>query len=395
MKAYFANFSNFQSANNYPDSVNVLGYLNNCITIELSLFDNLESILLFQISPYIIGFVTMTNLLICLTLTRPFMITPTNIILMGIALSDMLTGLLPLPIYIMRNFSYQFLELEKSYYQFLYVNYYLTSFLPTVFHTTSIWFTLQLALQRVIYVKFSNNVSRFCTTEIAWKMFIITPILSSIFHSPDFIVSFRNSFSENNNGSFGKKNFAIKCNVFSDTSFAIYTILRITLVHLIPCCSLTVLTNILIFVLRQKYHLHNLLIPQASIVQSRDPEKRSLNVLLNVSSHNEAAKRSRFKQGSRTIDIQSTSKMLLMVLIMFLLVEIPIGGVITAYTLLRLLGLKLNPVIWKQVTNTCNFVILVSYPINFFIYCAMLPKFRLTFYSLIRCKPSRFSYRQN
>jgi len=74
----------------------------------------------------------------------------TNLILVAMAQSDMLTGLWPLPCYV---YFYTF-ERAAEYvpYAWCFVYNCLAEYLPTICHTASIWFTVGLAVHRYAIV---------------------------------------------------------------------------------------------------------------------------------------------------------------------------------------------------------------------------------------------------
>jgi len=100
--------------------------------------------------PLLVLVIVVCNLLVCAVLVRPNMRTATNAVLVAIAVSDLLTGLWPLPVYIW--FFAVGAKDDWVPYSWCYAYFCLTDYLPTVFHTTSIWLTLLLAAQRYVCV---------------------------------------------------------------------------------------------------------------------------------------------------------------------------------------------------------------------------------------------------
>jgi len=102
------------------------------------------------ISPPVILLILFTNSLICVVLLRREMRTATNLILAAMALSDMLTGLCPLPCFVY----FYTLQANRDWVPYSWCAAYvtLTDRLPTVFHTASIWLTVALAVHRYIFV---------------------------------------------------------------------------------------------------------------------------------------------------------------------------------------------------------------------------------------------------
>jgi len=100
--------------------------------------------------PLLVLIIVVCNLLVCAVLVRPNMRTATNAVLVAVAVSDLLTGLWPLPVYIW--FFAVGAKDDWVPYNWCYAYFCLTDYLPTVFHTTSIWLTLLLAAQRYVCV---------------------------------------------------------------------------------------------------------------------------------------------------------------------------------------------------------------------------------------------------
>jgi len=101
--------------------------------------------------PLLVVVIVVCNLLVCIVLMRPNMRTATNAVLVAIAFSDLLTGLWPLPVYVW--FFAAGAKDDWVPYSWCYSYFALTDYLPTVFHTTSIWLTVLLAAQRYVCVR--------------------------------------------------------------------------------------------------------------------------------------------------------------------------------------------------------------------------------------------------
>ena len=100
------------------------------------------------LTPIVVVVTLAANCVVCAVLLRPHMRSPTNALLVAIATSDMLTGLWSVP-----AFAYFYTGSAGRYrewvpYAWCRAYPILTEFLPTVFHTASIWLTVALAVQR-------------------------------------------------------------------------------------------------------------------------------------------------------------------------------------------------------------------------------------------------------
>ena len=122
------------------------------------------------ISPPVILLTIFTNTLICVVLLRRGMRTATNMLLAAMALSDMLTGLCPLPCFV---YFYTF-RANRDWipYNWCTAYFILTDRLPTVFHTASIWLTVALAVHRYICV---------CKPQVTFTIPLLIPLLNYSF----------------------------------------------------------------------------------------------------------------------------------------------------------------------------------------------------------------------
>jgi hypothetical protein len=139
--------------------------------------DNCDRLLVFEHNPYIefvngylspivVLLTIVNNSLTCAVLLQHNMRTPTNVFLIALAVSDALTGIFPLPAFI-RFYA------TSSYRSWLVPTGWCHTYpattlhLPTIWHTTSIWLTVALAIQRYIYVRYPARAKRLCTVANA------------------------------------------------------------------------------------------------------------------------------------------------------------------------------------------------------------------------------------
>ncbi|CAH4037497.1 unnamed protein product [Pieris brassicae] len=138
-----------------------------------------------------------------------------------------------------------------------------------------------------------------------------------------------------------------------DGYFTAYFTFRVLFVHLIPCTSLVVL-NVLLFRAMRTAQVNR----QKLFKESRKTECKRLS------------------------DSNCTTLMLIVVVTVFLLVEIPVAVV----TILHIISSTLVEILDYDIANklilVTNFCIILSYPINFAIYCGMSRQFRETFKEL-------------
>ena len=117
------------------------------------------------IMPTLMCVTSILNTIIIIVLTRPKMRTATNTVLLGMAVCDMMTILLPSPFYI----HYFTLEhhLQPAWSP---ISCFLFEFgletLPQLFHSASNWLTLVLALQRYIFICRPALARSWCTVNL-------------------------------------------------------------------------------------------------------------------------------------------------------------------------------------------------------------------------------------
>ncbi|KAH3700703.1 sex peptide receptor-like [Dreissena polymorpha] len=307
------------------------------------------------IAPVLILLTVVTNTLVIAVLLKRHMRSPTNVLLAGMAFSDMMTGVIPLPVFIyffsMGHYE-EYLPVEWCLpYKILYEN------IPTIFHTASIWLTVGLAVQRYIYICHSLQARTWCTIPNVIRATVIVyivAILSQIARFLDFEVVPREVPSR-----IDVNKTIDGCDIKSRPWAAnnqvmyqnIYFWFRIIFIHLVPCTSLVVLNGLLISAMRK-----------ASI--------RRMQLL----------KQNKKSESKKLKESNCTTLMLVAVVGLFLLVEFPLGIIMTLYVTDNTFNLNLFSMdVYLIMTSMSNFFILLSYPLNFFIYCGMSRQFRETF----------------
>ncbi|OTF80087.1 7 transmembrane receptor (rhodopsin family)-like protein, partial [Euroglyphus maynei] len=104
---------------------------------------------------------------------------PTNLVLLSMAVADLLTLVFPVPWY--------FYMYTLGYYKFLLYpalscNLYhvMSEILPTFFHTASIWCTLLLACQRYVYICHPTLAKVWCTNQRVTRTILAIFLLASV-----------------------------------------------------------------------------------------------------------------------------------------------------------------------------------------------------------------------
>ncbi|CAG7819323.1 unnamed protein product [Allacma fusca] len=237
---------------------------------------------------------------------------------------------------------------------------YMNEVLPNLFHTSSIWLTLALAIQRYVYVCRVVLARVLCTIPRVVKAIVMIYGLAALHQSTRF---FDISISESPMCWKGAVHLTCKKNLAywvtdiltPDIYYNVYFWFRVFFIHLVPCISLLWL-NILLF---------------RTLKEARDTRAKLFS-----------ENNSKTVECKKLRDSQCTTLMLIVVVTVFLLVEIPLA----VLTILHIVSSSVVEFLDYDIVNVLilfsNFSISASYPINFAIYCGMSRQFRETFKEL-------------
>lgn len=280
------------------------------------------------------------NVLNIIVLTRKGMLSPTNAILTGLAVADMLVMFSYVPFAIHNYVRKDLAEHEKYSYRWAIFTLFHANF-TVVSHTISIWLTVTVAIWRFMTVCYPGPSIRWRGLAQARTAIVSTYVSCIVFCVPfylsfsvqemddDGIVTYKVDFSElarDNDGMLEK------------TTFWLFSVVT----KLVPCLALTILSFGLIRVLYE-----------ASLRRQR------LKVGLD---------------GENSHD--RTTKMLLVVLLLFLVTEFPTG---ILALLSGLFGRDFFDNVYSNFGETMDILALVNSAVNFIIYCSMSRQFRDTF----------------
>ena len=125
--------------------------MNNLMILNITQQQPIEyaMIMFGYVMPFLLIITIIANTLIVLVLSQKSMITPTNLVLLSMAIADLLTLLFPAPWYF---YMYTLGNHDEPLYpiQLCYCYYFMSEVIPAFFHTASIWLTLLLAAQRYV-----------------------------------------------------------------------------------------------------------------------------------------------------------------------------------------------------------------------------------------------------
>lgn len=125
--------------------------LNSIVNVTREYPFDYATIMFGYMMPFVLLLTLITNTLVVVVLFQRHMRTPTNIVLLTMAIVDLATLLSPSPWYF---YIYTLGYHDKFLYPPMacYVHHIMTDVIPVFFHTSSIWLALLLASQRYIYV---------------------------------------------------------------------------------------------------------------------------------------------------------------------------------------------------------------------------------------------------
>jgi len=102
--------------------------------------------------PFLAFITLIINSLVVVVLLRPHMRTPTNTLLVALAASDTLTSISPVPIWIRFYAGGTRPDEDWVPFKWCFTYYLLTDYMPSMFHTASVWLTTAVAGQRYLRV---------------------------------------------------------------------------------------------------------------------------------------------------------------------------------------------------------------------------------------------------
>lgn len=309
------------------------------------------------VTPVLILFTVLTNSMVCVVLLKKEIRTATNCILVAMAISDMLTGVFPLPCFLYFYTAGHYRDYVPQGWCFTY--YCLTDYLPTVTHTASIWLTVALASQRFICVRHSFKAKNVCTVSNIMKIICAIYIFAFLSHCNRFFelqfdpVEVRSLVDPQSTVMTCHSEFSPFVKTHEQLYFNVYYWYRVVFIHLVPCLTLVVLNSILVWTILEAEL-------RRSILQNRS-------------------------ECRRLMESNATTLMLVVVVGVLVLVELPLAVLFVIMILENTLSMVIIAErTTKLLTLVVNLLILLSYPLNFFIYCGMSSQFRKTFQGLFR-----------
>lgn len=293
-------------------------------------------------------FTTIFNVVVMIVLLRKKMRSVIHMVLVAIAISDSMTGLVTLPTYIYTYSQYDegkmgsldAYELDKHWCEAFMISKF---FLSKWFHNISIWLTLFLGAQRCASVIFPFKTQRLFTMQNTFSFIGIISILSPVLHIYHLIYLKADT----------QLGF---CHWTLENDWAlVYLWATLLLMHLIPSILLVVLTALMICRLRSSTSQVSRKESSKSVVDRRHDWNRRMTVIVST------------------------------IVIVFLIPEIPYGifllcTVIQVHSKEEIMPLNVN----RAFHAGYEILLVLSFHANFWIYTVLNKRFRSELKKILR-----------
>ncbi|XP_042227864.1 G-protein coupled receptor dmsr-1-like isoform X2 [Homarus americanus] len=295
-------------------------------------------------------FGSVANVINMVVLTRRSMVSPTNAILTGLAVTDLLVMVEYIP-YTMHQYVWQGRSLASQYSWGWAVFVLFHAHFTHVFHTISIWLTVTLAVWRYIAIAFPQNNTTWCSMQRTHTVIVAAFFCSVICNIPSYL-NFTISQAEHEGQTLyivGFSHLALAHGGFlKSINFWIYAVM----LKLLPCSALTGLSFALIQELLRAGRRRAQLMKRNSSGRAADAERQADRVTI----------------------------MLLAILVLFLASEVP-QGILGFLTVIPDSGFF---PCYQKLGEIMDMLVLFNSAINFLLYCAMSKQFRDTFSELFK-----------
>ncbi|KAL8578198.1 hypothetical protein ACOMHN_040959 [Nucella lapillus] len=295
------------------------------------------------LAPLICVLGIVANCLNIVVLTRKNMVSPTNVLLAGLAISDGLTMAAYFPYAVLNYHVYKYTYPPYGNAQYLLF----FAIFSVIVHSISIWLTVSLAVFRYIFIRYPRHGVKLCSLHRAHVTVIVVCVVVTIVCIPNSVSYEMKTYEDDNATSW-------YIDVKTDTSGYLFLKsfnlwVQAVLIKLLPCFLLAVLSLLL-------------------IQQMKEAERRRKK-LMNKNGKNSDDESRRHSKTNRT------TRMLVVVVVLFVVTETPQG-------ILQLLagvveGFFNN--IYGPLGDVMDTLALFNNGINFVLYCTMSKQFRDTF----------------
>ncbi|XP_013416434.1 sex peptide receptor [Lingula anatina] len=307
------------------------------------------------VSLVVCTFGIISNMFNIAVLTRKGMRTPTNLILTGLAVADMLTMMSYVPFAfhfrILHNTSPTITPERDSYGWIAFLLFHANFAVTT--HTASIFVGVVLAVFRYAYIRASSSGYVTFGMEKAFFSVMFAYALSVVFLIPNYLAqSIVQETDRVTNKTYFRLDGSLSEELFPNINQINFWIHAIA-IKITPCIFMTVFGGLLLHTIRQ------------TTAKGREMQR--------FGSNRSQALKSRLREHSRT------TRMLVVVIILFLFTEFPQG----VLALLSGVHTEYFESVYSPLGDLMDIVALINNSINFILYCSMSKSFRQAFLCLI------------
>ena len=308
-------------------------------------------------SPVVIAATVILNSIIMYVMTQKRMRSATTMPLIAIALADLLTGLTRFPFFINHYALGAHAEHPSVFWCYGFEP--LVRILPTMFHTASVWLNVLLAIHRYCGL-LATQRARACTrstpmltTIVCIFMFAMVIHFHRFFSIDVIVIKAPSLITPTVNGTVTyvwtcSRRYSNWVQDSGNLYFNIYYLFRAIFVQIIPCILLIVFNYLLLRIICIGHKERSKLVECKNTVSSK-----------------------------RMRNTQRTTFMLVVVLVCFLLTELPWTILLFIVSIQSIAQHDIISYINQKIAGyILNFMILLNFPCNFLIYCLLSKRFR-------------------
>jgi len=318
---------------------------NTCYVVDLSTSLSYTIPILGIFYPILTLLTTIVNSIIIHILLRPTMQSPTNILLAAIAGFDMATLIIQAP----WHFYTYTLGMHSTTHWTSSTCYLLelcTQTLPQVCHTTANWLTMGLSAQRYVYICQPHLAKRWCSVRRS-SLGVLAAFCLAVLHTVSR--TFDRNYTTNSKDDCVIEMAAWVNTISPNVYFNCFFWFRVIFIQCLPCLLVTIFNGYLLETLKNAQKIQTELLTRSSTVRKTN----------------------------------RTTHMLVILNAVFLLVEVPLSVLTVLHTISSSVHEFLDYEIVNKVMLFLNLLIVVSYPVNFAIYCSLSSQFLAAFQSLV------------
>ncbi|KAI6235053.1 FMRFamide receptor [Aphelenchoides besseyi] len=351
--------------------------------------------------PIIVAITILTNSFIVLVLSHRYLRTPTNYVLLAMAVSELLTGLSCLPwlLYYYTFNGYQ-VDLEQGLPSFWCTSFpYMATLIPSIAHTTATWLTASFhsyyhQMTRIFRCILRFNAASTSRCRSSYEVIarleeaIATICIVSIWiFAPEFFATYNQTYLLENprlnitrRACFRVRTAFIQLvgnDIYYYSLYGFHTVIA----HILPCILLVCFTWKLIVAIRLADKRHAYLIARSGTtrkytVESTEAFETEKSMRKSTRS---TRQRTSFSESKRVQGLKQNTRMLLAVIVLFLITEIPAALIFSVHVsavALQIRFIQQHYALLNKLSIVRNVLIVISYPFRFAIYLGMGTQFR-------------------